>query len=290
MRILSWNIQAGLGSDNISSLQRIAAVIRSNHFPDGSHADIICLQEVTRGFPDLTRGVEVDQVDELAGLFPEYHSVFRPAVDILPIGDARLPRWQFGCMILSRYPIGQVFNHLLTQRGISGKGMQRHALEVLIEAPTRRLRVCTTHLEFNSQECRMNQVGQLKALQHEGRRPQNAPSLPNAGKTPYAAPPRPADFLLCGDLNVLVDSPEYAELVNDTAEGPGLTDAWRYLYPHQAHGSTCGWDDPDQWPQGPHCRDFFFVSATLARHLTWMRVDEDTRASDHQPVLLWLES
>jgi len=286
MRILSWNIQAGLGPDNVISLERIANAIRACRYPDGGQADVICLQEVTRGFPDLTQGREIDQPAALEYLFPDHHAVFRPAVDLAPVGAATLARWQFGCMILSRHPVSQVFNHLLTQRGIGGKGMQRQALETIIEAPAGPLRIVTTHLEFNSPECRLNQAAQLKALQHEA-----VPGVPILRMTPYAAQPRPAGLILCGDFNLLADSPEYRMLVNnDPDTGAGLTDAWRRLHPNEPHAGTCGWADPAQWPQGPHCRDFFFVNHDAHTRLSWIGVDQEVRASDHQPVLLMLDT
>lgn len=43
-----------------------------------------------------------------------------------------------------------------------------------------------------------------------------------------------------------------------------------------------------QWPQGPHCRDFIFVSAGLARQVRRIEVDTETLASDHQPIMVEL--
>lgn len=291
MHILSWNIQAGRGPDNVNSLERIALAIAECRFPDGSDADVICLQEVTRGFPSLTNGLEVDQAAELQQLFPDYHAIYRPALDIASGAEFTLPRWQFGCLILSRYPIVQVFNHLLTQRGLSGKGMQRQALEVIIGAPAQTFRIMTTHLEFHAQECRANQVEQLRALQDEVAS-KTIPSLPEYASygSPYAAPARPHALILCGDLNLLVESPEYERLVCATDVSAGLVDAWRHLRPEETHVATCGWADPVQWPEGPHCRDYFFVSHQLSQQLAWTGVDVDVRASDHQPILLMLDT
>jgi endonuclease/exonuclease/phosphatase family metal-dependent hydrolase len=39
----------------------------------------------------------------------------------------------------------------------------------------------------------------------------------------------------------------------------------------------------------PYCCDFVFVSETLASRVQAMRIDSETRASDHQPVLLELD-
>ena len=71
MQILSWNIQATKGVDNISSSKRIAGDIKA--FCD---ADVICLQEVLR----VTGN---DQVEELARFFPDYEIYFGPAINRL---------------------------------------------------------------------------------------------------------------------------------------------------------------------------------------------------------------
>lgn len=290
MRILSWNIQAGRGTDNIVSIDRIAQTITEYRYPDGQMADVICLQEVTQGFPDLTAGAEMDQVAELSRNFPEYQTIFRPAVDMSAQANAKLPRWNFGCLVLSRYPVMQAFNHLLTQRGLTGKGMQRQALEVVLETPRQALRLMTTHLEFNSQECRTNQVDQIRALQHEVSSRVNSNPLDARPGSPYRSINRPRDLVLCGDFNLLVDSPEYEKLTRPTGSSPGLIDAWKQIRPKDPHLPTCGCDDPIQWPQGPHCRDYFFVTHELSQRLAWIDVDIDVRASDHQPIFMMLEA
>ncbi|WP_445503647.1 hypothetical protein [Microvirga sp. G4-2] len=43
-------------------------------------------------------------------------------------------------------------------------------------------------------------------------------------------------------------------------------------------------------PQGPHCRDYIFVSENMAGRITDMRVDVETTASDHQPVAITLQA
>ncbi len=291
MNLLSWNIQAGRGPDGVHSLERIARAIAERRFPDGRGADVICLQEVARRFPDLTDGIEADQAAALHGLLPGYRPVFRPAVDLAFADDPGPERRQFGCMVLSRYPVIQVFNHLLTQKGVSMKGMQRQALEVVVAAPGGALRVMTTHLEFNSQECRVHQLAQLRALQEEVAARAMQPSRKAGGAGPYAVVERPGELVLCGDFNFLPDSEEYAGLLlPPLGHGGAFADAWRRLRPAEPHASTCGWDDPEQWPQGPHCRDFFFVAGGLASRLKWVDVDIDARASDHQPILLALDA
>jgi exonuclease III len=45
--------------------------------------------------------------------------------------------------------------------------------------------------------------------------------------------------------------------------------------------------DVKQWPDGPHCRDFFFITNDLVDTVQKIEVNTETAASDHQPV--WLE-
>ena len=52
---------------------------------------------------------------------------------------------------------------------------------------------------------------------------------------------------------------------------------------------TCGMFDRDQWPGGPHCRDFLFVTGDVASCVRAIEVDLETDASDHQPVRLDLD-
>jgi endonuclease/exonuclease/phosphatase family metal-dependent hydrolase len=50
----------------------------------------------------------------------------------------------------------------------------------------------------------------------------------------------------------------------------------------------CGLFDREQWDEGPHCRDYFFVTPDLAARTVDLVVDLETDASDHQPLLLVL--
>jgi endonuclease/exonuclease/phosphatase family metal-dependent hydrolase len=91
--------------------------------------------------------------------------------------------------------------------------------------------------------------------------------------------------VLCGDFNVEPGAPEYRRL---TAPGRGaaLSDAWTVARPGQPHPPTCGVHDHAQWPQGAHCRDYFFCSRDVAARIEAFEFDAHTNASDHQPLLL----
>lgn len=284
MNIVSWNIQAGLGLDGNVNLQRIADVIHALPFHTGG-PDVICLQEASRYFSALTNGIACDQAEQLRALFPGYTCIFRPAVDLAPAPHSPLEeRRQFGCMILSRFPVMQVLNHLLTQQGAGGKRMQRHLLEAVMDAPSGPLRVATTHLEYNSQACRLAQVEQMLRLHAQALAPTDTSAVVKAD-SPYSAAALPASAILCGDFNFLSDSEEYQRI---TVAEHGFADAWCLLDGKAREFPTCGFDNAAQWPQGPHCRDFFFLTADLARQVRQTGADTVTRASDHQPIYLSL--
>ena len=77
-------------------------------------------------------------------------------------------------------------------------------------------------------------------------------------------------------------------MIGEKDRSESLVDAWRYLNPNLIHRPTCGIFDADQWPQGPHCRDYGFVSSNIAENLHNIVVNEIIDASDHQPVILTL--
>ena len=71
-------------------------------------------------------------------------------------------------------------------------------------------------------------------------------------------------------------------------EARPFVDAWPLIHPQISHAPTCGVHDRVQWPEGPHCRDFFFLAGACAETARDLRVDTVTDASDHQPLLLEL--
>lgn len=278
--VLSWNIQNGEGVDGRVDLPRIAAVIR-----EMGKADVICLQEVSRGLPLEGAGTP-DQVAELASLFPRYEVVFGAAVDSDPGGSGR--RWQFGNALLSRLPVISLRHHLLPRPAVAAEThMARQAIDVILACGSGRLRVVTTHLEYHSAAQRRAQVQRLRDIEAEACALRLSPPAADAGG-PYQGVLPPPGALLCGDFNMEVASEEYELMLSGLAEeGHAIHDAWKNLYPDRPHAPTCGLFDRKQWPQGPHCRDFFFVTGSLGGALRDLRVNQESDASDHQP--LWLD-
>ncbi len=279
-RILTWNIQCGLGVDGRVDLDRIAGVIRAM-----GERDVICLQEICRNMPELDEA-GADQVTELADLFPGYETWFGPGLN--RISDQGGGRQSFGNLILSRLPVQSVFLHPLPQPATSGvKHMPRQATEVTVDTKQGPLRIVTTHFEFHAETHRLAQIGRLRALHVEAATNIRHPPVIAGG--PYKTLPRPESLVLCGDFNIEPDGREYAAMLAPFEAGtPPLVDGWRRLHGGRPHDPTCGIFDTVQWPDGAHCRDFFFLTLDVAERATEIRVDVDTDASDHQPVLLVL--
>ena len=89
--------------------------------------------------------------------------------------------------------------------------------------------------------------------------------------------------MLCGDFNLAPDDAEYQALFAEP-----LRDAWRELRKAEKHPPSTGLHDRAQWPMGGHCRDYFAVTADVARRIMALEMDDATDASDHQPLRLVL--
>ena len=281
IKVLTWNIQCGLGMDGRIDLRRIADVIlRMGDF------DVICLQEVSRFDASVTGdSSEADQAHAIGNLFNGYGAFFGAAIDRLN-ADGKTRR-QFGNMILSRLPVIQTFNFQLPQPIPEApcKHMPRQAIEVAVAAHGEPIRITTTHLEYHTQAQRLAQAEALRNIQSNVvANIDYAAHAPASG--PYAAVPRPVSSILCGDFNSAPHDAVFDVLIAADGEGDGYRDAWEVANVSQPHAPTCGIFDHKQWPQGPHCRDFFFISDTLAERNIQVSVDTETDASDHQPVML----
>jgi endonuclease/exonuclease/phosphatase family metal-dependent hydrolase len=264
MRLVTWNIQWGCGVDGRVDLRRIV---------DGAQRladfDVLCLQEVADNRPDLDGNDERDQFAELRGLLPGYAAAESISVD--EAGDGGRRR-RFGNLLFSRYSILAVRRHALPWPADPGKDtVPRSALEATLQAPMGPVRVTTTHLEYYSDLQRRAQALRLRHLQDEAGHRQSPRSI------------------LVGDFNFPVDDAAYAEIQAPFPSGvPGYRDAWRLAHGHRPHAPTfCV--HTRVYSKTPYCCDFAFVSEDLAARVRDVRVDGDTRASDHQPLLLELD-
>lgn len=277
MRIVSWNIQWGRGADGALDLSRTFAAL---HALD---ADVICLQEVAVNFAGLAGGETGNQVQAFASAFPGYQLAYGPCVDLCrgPDGES------FGNMILTRLPLLQAWRHLLPWPADgSVPSMQRGCVEVLLDTGGTLLRVMSTHLEYYSASVRLAQARALAALQGEACALGRAAWASKRASGPFAPRPRPSSAVLCGDFNCKPDEPAY-QAVQADAGGEPWCDAWRAQPAPGVHAPTVGIKGAE-WPASPYCCDFMFVSRDLVPWVRSVRVDTDTAASDHQPVLLEL--
>jgi endonuclease/exonuclease/phosphatase family metal-dependent hydrolase len=238
--------------------------------------DIVCFQEVAINYPDLNAGH--DQVALLGALFPGYSAHFAAAVDT---PDGKGGRKQFGNLLLSRVPVRQVYRHTLPwppQAGVPN--MPRIALEAVIEASWGLVSVFTTHLEFYSKAQRAEQVARLCQLKAEAVAHASASSIgKDKDSGPFTPFARPASSILTGDFNMRPDDPSVAKLRES------WMDAWLAAHPGKPHDPTfCLFDRT--YEKEAYCCDFVFVSKDLAPRIASVRVDQETKASDHQPVIV----
>lgn len=280
MKLLSWNIQWGRGMDGRVDLPRILRTIRQL-----GDFDVICLQEVAVNFPGLPGSHGEDEMAELAAGLPGYAAIYGAATDV---PDGRGGRSQFGNAIFSRLPVGQVWRHLLPWPAEpTTPSMQRVLVEAVVHADIGPLRVMTTHLEYYSQRQREAQIAAIRGLHAEACAMTARAALPEEVGGSFEVFPRPAQALLCGDLNFPATAPERARILAAFAGGvPGFHDAWSVLHPGKAHAPTVG-IHPVDFVNQPECFDFVFVTEALASRLRSLGIDAETEASDHQPV--WVE-
>lgn len=280
MNLVSWNIQWGRGVDGRVDLDRIIAHAR--RFAD---FDVLCLQEVSAGYPGLPGCDGSDQFAALAARLPGFTAVDAVATDSPhPSGQRR----RFGNLLLSRWPVGSVFRHLLPWPADPAvASMQRVALEATLMLPMGPLRVVTTHLEWYSTLQRAAQVERLRELHAEASTHARSQRPGSAAEGPFERLPRGGPAVLVGDFNFRPDAAEYVRLQSPIdADTASWVDAWTVAHPGQAHAPSVGVHDHVQWPGPAFTMDFAFVSSDLAPRVRALRIDQVSDASDHQALCL----
>ena len=284
MQLITWNVQWCRGVDLAVDAARIVA--EAKRLAD---FDVLCLQEIADNYPDPRLGGNdtSDQFARLAALLPGYTAIPGVAVD-QPADDGS--RRRFGNMILSRLPVVQVYRYLLPYPFDAGvPGMPRIAVEAIVRTPSGDVRVITTHLEYYSAVQRMAQAEALRAIYAEGHAYARDATVTMNDGGPFQTFVRPRATVITGDCNFEPDSAEYRRILAPFADGtPALVDAWRVVHPGTPHPSTFKIYQKDA-PGDPelHC-DFIFVGEELCARVRGIRVDQQTQASDHQPVILTL--
>lgn len=284
MKFASYNIQYGIGLDGRLDLARIAAEIES--------ADVIALQEVTRGFH---RNGNLDMVAELQALLPGHFSVYWPACDIdagstIEDGRAVSRRFQFGNMVFSRHPIlASRLISLPRSRTLDKLNLQRGATEAVIDAPGSALRVYSVHLDHVYRSERIDQIRTLKeraqAYALEGG------AISGAEEFGLPQPPFPDDYVFMGDFNMVPESPEYCAMVGEVDGFYGRQ--IRATHPvdvlaglGRRTAESYSWIDPKDHGHRM-LLDYCFVSHGLVGRLKDSWINETATGSDHLPV--WFE-
>ncbi|WP_312365308.1 endonuclease/exonuclease/phosphatase family protein [Ensifer sp.] len=281
MRFASYNIQYGIGLDGRFDPERIAASLEG--------ADIIALQEVTRGFH---RNGHVDLVARFEALFPGHFTAFHAPCDIdigsaVEDGRAVSRRFQFGNMILSRWPILSTRLIALPRtRTVSPMNLQRGATEALIATPGGPLRVYSVHLDHVLPAERIAQIRFLKERMLGY--PLEGGGITGAADFGYAEPPHPADFVVMGDFNMQPETPEYCAMVGsrDAYYGRSLrlenpVDTLAHL--GRLTPESYSWVHPEDHDRRMHL-DYSFISAGLVPRLKDAWTDYAATGSDHLPI------
>jgi endonuclease/exonuclease/phosphatase family metal-dependent hydrolase len=260
------------------------SVVSPRRIVDGARAlgdfDVLCLQEIAQGYGAMP-GAPGDQPAELAALLPGFRLFFGAAVDEFAADGTRQ---RFGNLIATRLPVLQLQHHPLPWPADAGVPSMPRMCTVLtlLDPGLGALRVMTTHLEYYSQPQRLAQARALCELQAQASALAASPPAGGDALTPFQAKTHTAQAILCGDFNLEADTPEYAAIT-----AGDLHDAWRALYGARPQDPTFRLFDRSYGPEPVAC-DFVFVSAGLRPRLRRMAVDGQTRASDHQPVLVEL--
>jgi endonuclease/exonuclease/phosphatase family metal-dependent hydrolase len=285
MKLVSWNVQWGRDASGVVDLVRTVSEARRL-----ADFDVLCLQEVTRGFHALPGGPADDQFAELEALLPGFTVIEAIGADLpATTGQPHTPRRQFGNALATRLPVAQVFRHLLPwPADPASPSMQRVALEAVLDVPGGALRVLVTHLEFYSERQRLAQVDALRQLQQEAAAHAAHPAPAENADGPFARTARPVSAIVCGDFNSAFGSAAYARMLEPLAHSPAFIDAWTALHPGVTPPPTAGVYDTQQWSDGPLACDFVFVTEDLRGRLKRCEIDGASQASDHQPIVLEL--
>jgi endonuclease/exonuclease/phosphatase family metal-dependent hydrolase len=247
LRVASYNVHAGTGTDGRFDLARLTAAIRT------LDADVIGLQEVDVHWDGRSQWRNL--ADDLARtLGMSVH--FGPIYDLEPPAEGR-PRRRYGNAILSRYPILHAYNHEITRLSTQVPDPRPEPApglpEVVIDARGTLVHVYSTHLDFRDDpKVRQMQVDDtLKIL---------------------ATGSRPARRVLVGDFNAPPNAPELAPLWRT------LTDAW------SAAGGSGNSGDGMTYPAETPSRRIDYIAVSQGFRVRAVRVPRPL-ASDHLPVV-----
>lgn len=283
MKIVSYNIRFGLGTDHKIDLECIAGTVRD--------ADIIGLQEVERNWK---RSGMVDQPEVLGELLTGYYWSYCNSFDMDASvrnddGTVINRRRQFGQMVLSRWPIlhsrSMVFPKLGT---VSTFNMDTGGIECVIDTPGGPVRVYSIHLSATSVRDRLLQLDYLLAWH---RQTQSNGSALTGGRVlatiegyetfpgfiwtnDEPQPPVPTATVIMGDFNSEPDSEEFSRMVG--ADDPfygrvghldAFVESWSVAKKRSGDEACFTWwpDPPGRPPNQPVRLDYCFLDPHLGQ-------------------------
>ena len=140
LRVATYNIRGGLGTDNVRSIPRITEVLRT------LEADIVCLQEVHQNLPWSGFANQPRRLRRLLG------------ADVIFQRNLSLWFGGFGNAVVTTLPVLQVTRHTLP-----GGREPRGCLDVVLQTSLGELKVLCTHLGLSDGE-RRRQVIRLAEI------------------------------------------------------------------------------------------------------------------------------
>lgn len=275
MRVLSWNIQYGKSVNNGFDFIRTLDYIKSL-----GDFDIICLQEVARHMPDYCSLGQQDQLKLAQQHFANYKPLWGSGFSWPSTTGHPSDRQEFGNLTLIKNDPLDFKVHQLPQPAAPKKWqMPRVAIEVFVDSSIGPLSIINTHLAYHDSNEAQLQLEHLYAIERDRLAHLQFPKAAGPGcfQEGYLASAR----IVCGDFNFDPEYPHYQYQIDN-----GWIDSWKHSSSNEPQPSTCGIFDRAQWPQGGHCRDYFWLSKELASCKVDVSVDSDTDLSDHQPIIL----
>ena len=300
MKIVTYNIQFGLGKDERFDLERVAGEVEG--------ADVIALQEVERYWQ---RSGNVDQPAQLARILQKYYWAYGPYFDVDastadPDGNINNIRRQFGNMILSKTPIFSTRLFPLPKSSLHHRhNMEAGVFEGVIKlAGDNALRIYNAHLGARSQHDRVAQINSMRKTIR------SAPAEGGAWTGPHAEsmwkahghklweedstpPPMPESFVLLGDFNLEYKDPEYDHLVGPMdghlgriSSAEKFIDTWVVAGHAEDEGVT--FIDTSCASEARGMRiDYAFVDESMQHQVLGAEIDSQAQGSDHQPY--WID-
>ncbi len=263
----TYNIHYGVGADGTYDVARIADAV--------APADVVCLQEVTRGFPGNGHADHTAEIGKRLNRYYRFHGPMEAdASTVAADGTITSRRRSFGNAIVSRWPILWSRGVMLPKtRSADVFDLQRGYIEAVVAAPSGSLRIYCTHLSHVAATHRLPQIAALlEAVEHAADVGATwDATAPGTFLFQEPALPVPQSAIVAGDFNFTPAHPEYPVA---TAR---LRDAWRVAGNSEENVESC---------PGDGRIDHVFVTPDLVAKVKRAWIGTGIVASDHWPVFV----